>query len=372
MNFRYLPGLLAALCMTICPVAAPAAPAAPEPPPEAALHQPLTPVPLEEVPPEEPGEPESPEGQALPEEDGSFTISLSFTGDMLLASGHGQRAEGNFLDYAARQEPAYFLQNVKSIFEADDFTVVNLENVFTDRALTPREKTTDPAFWFRSGTRNTAVLTSSGVEAVSLANNHTNDYGAAGYRDTVKAVTEADLLYGDNTHPLYLEKNGFCIAVICNGLWNEGQTSSIVSRLQAAEAESDFQIVFYHGGEEGVHTPEPWRIRASRRLVDAGADLVLGSHPHVLQPREIYQGREIVYSLGNFCYGGSRYPQNRTVIYQLTLTVKDGVLVSAASELIPCYVYTGKANNYCPAPITDEAQAQRVLDFMDGRLKSPY
>ncbi len=374
MNLKYLPGLLAALWVTICPVMAPAAPSPPEPSrvKAAVLRQPLPPVPLEELPPEEPEEPASPEGQALPEEDGSFTISLSFTGDMLLASGHGQRAAGNFLDYAAKQEPSYFLQGVKSIFEKDDFTVVNLENVLTDRALTPREKDTDSAFWFRSGTRNTAVLTSSGVEAVSLANNHTSDYGAAGYRDTVKAVTEAGLQYGDNTHPLYLEKNGFRIAVICNGLWNESQAASIVSRLRAAETESDFQIVFYHGGAEGIHTPEPWKVRASRRLVDAGADLVLGSHPHVLQPREIYQGREIVYSLGNFCYGGSRYPKNRTVVYQLTLTVKDGEVVDTASEVIPCYVYTGKANNYCPAPITDEAQAQRVLDFLDGRITSPY
>ena len=191
MNLKYLPGLLAALWVTICPVMAPAAPSPPEPSrvKAAVLRQPLPPVPLEELPPEEPEEPASPEGQAPPEEDGSFTISLSFTGDMLLASGHGQRAAGNFLDYAAKQEPSYFLQGVKSIFEKDDFTVVNLENVLTDRALPPREKDTDPAFWFRSGTRNTAVLTSSGVEAVSLANNHTNDYGAAGYRDTVKAVT---------------------------------------------------------------------------------------------------------------------------------------------------------------------------------------
>lgn len=374
-NLKYLAGLLAALWVTVLPVLAPSAPAAPEPPPAkaAVLRQPLPQVPLEELPAEEfpTEEPGEPEESLPPEEDGAFTIVLSFTGDMLLASGHGQRAAGNFLDYAAKQDPSYFLQNVKPIFDADDFTIVNLENVLTDRTLTPREKTTDPAFWFRSGTRNTAVLTSSGVEAVSLANNHTGDYGTGGYKDTVKAVTEAGLQYGDNTHPLYLEKNGFRIAVICNGLWNEGQAASIVKRLQAAEAESDFQIVFYHGGKEGVHTPEAWKVRASRRLVDAGADLVLGNHPHVLQPREIYKDREILYSLGNFCYGGSRYPQNRTLIYQLTLTVRDGALASAASELIPCYVYTGKVNNYCPTLITDEAQCQRVLDFMDGKRKSP-
>lgn len=365
MNLKYLPGLLAAFWMTICPAAAPGVPAAPLPAEEAVLHQPLPQLPLEELQPESPGEP-------APEEDGSFTIVLSFTGDMLLASLHGQRTAGSFLDYAAKQEPAYFLQNVKPLFDEDDFTVVNLENVLSDRALTPREKDTDPAFWFRGGTRNTDILTSSGVEAVSLANNHTGDYGPGGFKDTVKAVTEAGLRYGDNTTPLYLEKNGFRVAVLCNGLWNEGQASSIVSRLRAAEAESDYQIVFFHGGAEGVHTPEAWKVRASRRLVDAGADLVLGSHPHVLQPREIYKDTEIVYSLGNFCYGGSRSPQNRTLIYRLTLTVRDGALAGTESELIPCYVHTGQPyNNYCPAPIADEAQRQRVLDFMDGRVSTP-
>lgn len=324
-------------------------------------------------PPEEAALPEA--GGAAPqteETENAFSIVVSFTGDMLLASLHGRRAAGNFLDYAAREEPEYFLQHIRPIFEADDFTVVNLENVLTDRSLTPREKDTDPAYWFRGPAANADILTSSGVEAVSLANNHTGDYGPAGYRDTVKAVSAAGLEYGGNERTFFLEKNGFRIAVICHGLWNEGQAGDILRRLKAAEAESDFQVVFCHGGKEGVHAPEAWRIRASRRLVDNGADLVLGNHPHVLQPRETYQGREIVYSLGNFCFGGSRRPENRSVIYQLTLRIEDGELADTSSELIPCYVHTGGgANNYCPAPITDEAQRLQVLAFMDGKAKLP-
>lgn len=309
-----------------------------------------------------------------PEEtDDRFSIVLSFAGDMLLASLHGRRAAGNFLDYAAKREPEYFLQHVRPIFEDDDFTVVNLENVLTDRKLTPREKDTDPAYWFRSGTGSTDILTTSSVEAVSLANNHTGDYGAAGYKDTVKAVSAAGLEYGTNDRTFYLEKNGYRIAVICHGLWNEAQAGTIVQRLKEAENDSDFQIVFYHGGAEGVHAPEAWRVRASRRLVDHGADLVLGNHPHVLQPRETYQGKEIVYSLGNFCFGGSRQPRNRTIIYQLTLQVECGELTETSSQIIPCYVHTGgKVNNYCPAPITDEEQCRRVLAFMDGNAKLPY
>lgn len=308
----------------------------------------------------------------LGETEDAFSIVVSFTGDMLLASLHGKRAAGNFLDYAARQEPEYFLQHVRPIFEADDFTVVNLENVLTDRNLTPKEKATDPAYWFRAPAATTDILTSSGVEAVSLANNHTGDYGAAGYKDTVKAVSAAGLEYGGNDRTFYLEKNGYRVAVICHGLWSEGQAGTIIQRLRTAEKNSDFQVVFCHGGAEGVHAPEAWRVRASRRLIDNGADLVLGNHPHVLQPREVYKGKEIVYSLGNFCFGGSRSPENRTIIYQLILQVENGKLVGASSELIPCYVHTGgRVNNYCPAPIEDEEQARRVLDFMDGRAKLP-
>lgn len=357
---RFLIGLLAALQLLVCAVPASAAEWDPADPNDPLLWEPDLP----EFDGPIPRPDETPD---------NFSVVLSFTGDMLLSSLHGKREPGNFLDYAAKHEPEYFLQNVSPIFQADDFTVVNLETVLTDRALTPREKTTNPAYWFRGPTANTAILTSSGVEAVSLSNNHTDDYGPAGRQDTINAVAGAGLLYGNDERTFYLEKFGYRIAVICHGLWNEQQAGAIARRIREAEAESDFQIVFYHGGAEAVHTPEAWRVRASRTLVDAGADLVLGNHPHVLQPRETYQGVEIVYSLGNFCFGGNRRPKNRTIIYQLNLRVVDGELMETVSEIIPCYVHTGATvNNYCPGLIEDEQQRQRVLDFMDGKVKLPY
>lgn len=326
-----------------------------------------------EVPPPAPSPAAGPSAAQDPAEDQGFDIVLTFAGDMLLASLKNQSARGNFRDYAEKNDPSYFLQNVRPIFEADDFTIVNLENVLTDRKLEERVKEQDPAFWFRAPTANTQILTGASVEAVSLANNHTGDYGLKGTKDTVKAVEDAGLLYGSNSQTLRLEKNGYRIALICHGLWNERQANDIVRRVREAEEDSDFQIVFYHGGKEGVHVPEPWKQRASRKLIDKGADLVVGGHPHVLQPREFYNGAEIVYSMGNFCYGGSRYPENRTILYQYTLHIgPDGQLESQSSTILPCYVHTGeKGNNYCPALIEDEAQRQKVLDFMDGKEKSP-
>jgi len=307
------------------------------------------------------------------EETNSFDFVVTFTGDCLLASPKNKTTEGSFNDYAQREEPTYFLEKVAPIFEKDDYTIVNLENVLSDNKLSEVKKNHSPAYWYYSKTSNTEILTSSSVEAVSLANNHSGDYGEKGMTDTIEAVKNAELLYGTNDETIYLEKNGYKIAVICHGLWNGGQAEEIIERIKEEEEKTDFQIVYYHGGTERIHEPEQWKINASRRLVDYGADLVIGNHPHVLQPMETYNGVDIVYSMGNFCFGDGKRPENRSVIFQLKLNISnDGTLNNKSSELIPCYVYTGDFNNYQPTPIEDEEDKQAVLDFMYGEAELPY
>lgn len=318
------------------------------------------------------GAPDTPQGPGAESADGSFTIDLSIAGDCLLASLMGRAPAGSFNAYAAAKPPAYFLEKVYDIFSADDFTIVNLENVLTDRPLKEIEKSTDPAYWYKGPASNVNILSAGSVEAVSLANNHSGDYGPQGRKDTIAALHGACIPYGWNDTTFFLEKNGFRIAVICHGLWNEGQASQITARLKKAEEISDYQIVFFHGGTERIHAPEEWKVRACRKLVDAGADLVVGSHTHCLQPLEVYKGVDIVYSLGNFCYGANRNPENRTVIYKKVLTVNEGNVEAQSSDFIPCYVFTGAANNWQPAPLTDETAKQRVLDFMHWKAPLPY
>lgn len=310
---------------------------------------------------------------AIPEGAESFNITLSFLGDMILASDVAvANAAGRFNDYFNRLGSDYFLQNVRHIFEADDFTIANVENVFTDRQLTPKVKDYTPAFWFSSSTNHIDILSRSSVEGAFLANNHTYDYGNEGYNDTVATVRNAGMIHGDENNTMYFEKGGYIIAVVSSGLWGEYQANSIINALHEAQQYSHYQVVLFHGGTEAVHTPEEWKKRSARRFVDNGADLVVGGHPHVLQPREIYNGVEIIYSVGNFCYGGALRPENRTVIYQMNLTVgADLSLISSASNMIPCYVYTGAVNNYQPAIVDDPAINQRILDFMDGKISSP-
>ena len=300
------------------------------------------------------------------------TITLTIAGDCLLASDFGRVSNGSFAQKALEGDWTWFLGGVSEYFASDDFSIVNLENVLTDdTSLKPRDKGEGRAYWYKAPTENTKILTSSSVEFANLANNHTRDYGNKGAQDTIDAVEAAGLLYGTNEHTEYLEKDGFVIAVICQGLWSESQANAIIPRIKEAEEHSNFQIVYYHGGTERVHQPESWRIRASRRLVDEGADLVIGNHPHVLQPREVYNGVEIIYSMGNFCFGGDRHPENRTILYRCYINLVDGELKATSSEIIPCYCYTGSTNNWRPEIITDEEEKQTVLDFMAGNRKSP-
>lgn len=302
----------------------------------------------------------------------TFDITLSFVGDMILATNKDTYYSGALRDYATTHDPSYFLEKVRHIFEADDFTIANVENVFSDRQLEPVYKDYSPAFWFTAPTSNINILSGSGVEGAMIANNHIRDYGEEGYQDTIQAITNAGMLYGDASRIMYFEKGGYVISVICSGLWGEYQANNIINLIKTAEQHSHYQVVIFHGGTEKIHEPEEWKRRAARKLVDNGADLVVGGHPHVLQPREVYNGVEIVYSIGNFCYGGHRYPENRTVIYQMSLTIgKDLTLKSSASNIIPCYVYTGSINNFQPAIVDDPIIKQRILDFMDGKISSP-
>lgn len=301
-----------------------------------------------------------------------FTIKLTFLGDMLLACQKDQTTAGSFNEYTNNHPATYFLEKVRSYFEEDDFTVANLENVLTDNSLSPIEKDYSPAFWFKAKTSNIEILSSSSFEAVLLNNNHTGDYGYTGFCDTVDAVEGAGMQYGSDNKVIYYEKNGFKIGIICTGLWSSWNANIAVQRLEEIKETTDYQIIFFHGGTEKIHAPEQMKIDAAHKFVDNGADLVVGGHPHVLQPREVYKDVEIIYSLGNFCYGGHRKPENRTVIYQMELTVTEDKQVTAQnSSIIPCYVYTASVNNYQPAVIEDEAEKQKVLDFMDGKTDSP-
>lgn len=319
-------------------------------------------------------------------------------------------------DYSSNEAESYFFENVRDIFLEDDITIVNCENVFTDNEDLPLaekgqteaqavyeeqlqayneakaiaeengEEFTEEepvydflAFWFRCKSDNAKLMSKNGVDVVSLDNNHTHDFGMEGFEDTKKAMDDAALDWGRAGKVVYKEKNGFKIGIVIGSMYYGGDDYDMLTDLEETKANSDYQIVFFHGGEERLHAPEQWKVDSCRNFVDMGADLVVGCHPHVLQPMETYNGVNIVYSLGNFIFGGNNYPENATAIYQHTLTIskdKDSDKLSVTDEssnLIPCFVYTGEINNFQPAIIDDYEDAKQIiLDFMDWNRETPY
>ena len=308
----------------------------------------------------------------------TFQIQLSFVGDCLCATDARTSYDHCFEEVAAEKNPSYFLSKVQSLFLNDDFTIADCENVYSDsKNLTMSDKGqySNPnieAYWFKTKAKNAQILSVGGIDMVSIDNNHINDYGLQGHEDTRKALDAAHVLWGEEGKIVYYEKNGYRIAIICVSMYHDGVVDAIQKYLKKAEKKSDYQILYFHGGEEAVHTAESWKVNACHALIDAGVDLIIGDHPHVLQPREIYHGKTIIYSIGNFIFGGNRHPENRTIIYQHTLTIDvQGILSAEKGNILPCYVYTGETNNWQPAIIKDKETKQKVLKFMNGKIPSP-
>lgn len=307
----------------------------------------------------------------------SFDITLSFVGDCLCATDEFTNYANCFNEVADREDPSYFFEKVNSYFLNDDFTVADCENVFSDSddlKVSDKGQYANPgieAYWFKSAAKNAEILSAGGIDCVSISNNHINDYGTAGAEDTKAALDAAGVLWGTEGKIVYYEKNDYKIAVICVSMYGSGVVPNIIDYIQEADKESDYQIIYFHGGKEAIHEPEEWKIQACHDLVDAGADLIMGDHPHVLQPMEEYKDVTIIYSLGNFIFGGNRHPENRTIIYRHTLTITEGNLEIQTGKIIPCYVYTGDTNNWQPAVIKDEKTKNKVLDFMNWESDSP-
>lgn len=292
-------------------------------------------------------------------------ITISFAGDCSLGNHHKQEYAYSFNQEYENQTPAYFLQNVKEIFAADDMTLVNFEGVLTDRTKCDVSK----AYNIKGDPEYVNILSQGNVECVSLANNHALDYGVEGRADTVEALEEAGIAYGyEENIGLYETKGikaGFVAYTATGNVIPKGLKERVEQGLQQLEeAGADLKIVCLHWGVETNHFPEAVQTTFAHEVIDMGADLLIGHHPHVLQGIEEYNGKYIVYSLGNFCFGANRSPKDKdTIIFQERFTFLDGVLQPTADcNIIPCKISsTDERNNYQPTP-QEGAVAQRIIE----------
>lgn len=290
------------------------------------------------------------------------TITLSFVGDCTLSSYEGAAYDLSFESYYETYGEAYFFQNVKSIFEGDDLTVANLEGT-----LTKSENRMNKQWTFKADPSYVNILTTGGIDAVNVANNHTVDYGDEGYVDTLANLDNAGIARFGNDYTTIVSVKG--VKVGLTGIYEceagiECKTQAVDNVKALKEQGAQVIIVSFHWGDENSYTPNDVHTVLAHAVIDEGADLVVAHHPHVLQGIEVYNGKYICYSLGNFCFGGNSICQDKdTMIFQQTFTLLDGECQDNADyEIIPCSISTDMtANTYCPTPATGD-EAQRILD----------
>lgn len=287
------------------------------------------------------------------QEDVLDTITISAAGDVTLGRDLVFGWEGTFDHEFERnhQDYGYFFRNVKDIFEKDDLTIVNLETT-----LTTATKMAEKKWRFKADPSYVEILKQGDVELVSIANNHTKDYLEKGYQDTLATLEEAQVGYFGYEHQYITEIRGIKLGVLGYTYWDksEKKKEEIADAIKGLREDgAALVIVMYHWGIERDYYPYDAQVDLAHFTIDSGADLVLGSHPHVLQGIEEYHGKQIVYSLGNFCFGGNRNPSDKDcMIYIHRFHFKNGELVLEENEVIPCSISSvKKRNNYQPTPL---------------------
>ena len=297
------------------------------------------------------------------------SLTLSIVGDCTLGTDETFDYSTSLNAYYENYGADYFLQNVKSIFSADDLTIANFEG-----ALTDSDEREDKTFAFKAPASYASILTSGSVEAVNTANNHSHDYGDQGFNDTLTALDNAGIVHFGYDETAIMEVKGVKIGLVgiyelYDHLEREQQLKDNIAKVKADGAQ--LIVVIFHWGNETETVPDSSQTTLGRIAIDEGADLVCGHHPHVLQGIETYKGRNIVYSLGNFCFGGNSSPSDMdTMIYQQTFTIDaDGVKKDNVTNIIPCSIssaaYDGY-NNYQPTPAEGD-EATRILGKINER-----
>lgn len=301
----------------------------------------------------------------------SSPVSLTFSvvGDCTLGTDETFDYDTSLNAYYENYGADYFLQNVKDIFSADDLTIANFEGTLTDS-----DEREDKTFAFKAPASYASILTGGSVEAVNTANNHSHDYGDQSFDDTLAALDDAGIVHFGYDETAVMDVKGIKVGLVgiyelYDHLEREQQLKDNIAKVKADGAQ--LIVVIFHWGNETETVPDSNQTTLGRIAIDEGADLVCGHHPHVLQGIETYKGRNIVYSLGNFCFGGNSSPSDMdTMIYQQTFTIDaDGVKKDNVTNIIPCSIssaaYDGY-NNYQPTPAEGD-EATRILGKINER-----
>ena len=298
------------------------------------------------------------------------TISLSFVGDCTIGwdprYGYATRFD-KYLD-DNNGDFAYYFAKVKDYLDQDDITVANLEG-----QLTTSNDKVEKMFNFKAPTSYVNILKKGSVEMVSFANNHAYDFGKSGYDETIKTLDDNNVLHYGYSDYLIKEINGVKVGFMAFHDIDCVKYSEAKKGLDyLKENGAKLIIVSVHWGIEKDLIQNNAQQKMGRYLIDNGADLVIGTHPHVIQGIEKYNDKYIVYSLGNFVFGGNQNPPDKdTFMFRQTFTFyKQDLRLDDNIEIIPASVsgYKNK-NNYQPVILDGEEKIRvfnKIMKYSSG------
>lgn len=273
-------------------------------------------------------------------------IVISFLGDTTLGQNKDVISADFSFNKVVGDDYVYPFRNASDLLKSDHLTLANLEGPLTD-SNTFREK----EIVFKGKPEYTEILSLGGVEAVNLANNHTYDYWDRGLKDTKDALDAAGIYWSDNKTFAYYETEGVKIGMA--GFNFPYQMKPIYDAIDKMREEGcEIVIITVHTGVERMYEPESVAVKMAHDIIDHGADIYVGHHPHRLQPIEYYNGKYILYSLSNFVFGGQPWLTDPdTAIVQCIFTVDLGELINIRLNVIPySMTSTFPGNDYCPKP----------------------
>lgn len=301
--------------------------------PPASIEQDVPPDAIEHVSPPSDMEPAASPVESVISEpaevssDTSEPIKILFGGDVTLTWGYHELVPDPYGDLK------WPFRRLQDLFSAMDVVMVNCEN-----AITKRGKAVVKQFNFRMDPALTAVFSEGGVDIVTIANNHVFDFGPEGLMDTIDALDRAGVLYvgagmdlDEARKPVVMEIKGKKVAFLAYGNYSPAgrnrpgvayrypdHISSDIRKVKSDGA--DIVVVNFHWGIELAPKPQRSDRKLAYLAIDSGADAVIGHHPHVVQPIEIYKGKVIAYSLGNFVFGGNSKKPKDSILLQVSFS----------------------------------------------------
>ncbi len=294
-----------------------------------------------------------------------YELNLSFVGDCSIGGLPASRGRpGTYTAVVDEKGPAWPFSLVRYYLDNDDLTFANSEVVFTNATRYQSKRTV-----LGAPPEYAKVYLHSGIDILNTANNHCMDYYAQGYRDTLQTLDALGIPHFGTLYPGTKQEQDRLETVEIKGVrigavgFSYPQTADLpligerIKKLRGAGC--DLVIVSLHWGREVSSSPKGWQITMAQRVIELGADVIWGHHPHILQQVMFCQGKPVFFSTGNFTFGAMQDVDPDTGIFQLKYSLRSGKPELVRFSVVPCR--TQGKGDFRPMPLTQEKEKQKML-----------